>query len=855
MKTKSLLKEWQLREERLSCGAEMAQMIECKQAGWMDVPSLPCDVHMALVDNGRMEDPLVGGNTFDCRWVEERSWWFRKTFVLEAEDLRNFGAELFVEILDIHADLFLNGNHLGHHDSAFYPFRKDVSPWLREGENTLLIRLSTGVEHVDERELEPVRDFVACEWRRRRAGRGDVRRACLRKPQHVFGWDQSPRLATCAIAGDVRLDILDEIVVRDIRFETMALTAAGAQIKAEAEIENRDWVFARDCTATFAVELDGVPVHTCTRNYLSQTGVNYLDFSFLLPEPKLWWPNGYGEQPLYTVRVTACNQYGAKDEKTITAGVRTVELDQTPLSKDERLYAFVVNGKRIYCKGMDVIHSDVIYARVTDALCDRLFAAAKDAHFTMVRFWDGCFCYEREHVYELCDRYGLLVFQNFAFSCSLYPDHLPWFRQAVKAEAYYQIKRLRNHPCIAMWCGCGESLGMVDEFLGNHFREREHRAIYPGGTSIFAEILPRIHHELVASVPYQCCSPFGGFTVQDTSKRGDCHRYPFLNLDPDYQQTRISYEVIDGLKAKFVTEGGIMGPPSKESLIRYCGGEENTAWESAVFEHHRNSFERWAVRDGIYRHYTGEKELTLDEYCLYGGLFQGTLLSYEADQFRSLEHLNGCVLWCFTDGFGEVGFSLMDHFGNPKPAYYFLRRAYAPDRLVLRQSGTNVQIFCSNDTNEAVTQELECGYVSFDGVYEQPRTLTVQIPAFTKRVLAAELPLDGMDLKRGVFYARGVGAKAPLPVTLRVSDFRRLELRRQAKLQQTDIVREGDRLSFTVTADTFAHAVHFGLPAEQSVSDQYFDLLPGESRRVTVYDAKNLKEEALKVHSVITACG
>ncbi len=849
MKTLSLLKEWVLREEPLSCDVQMAQLVQQKQENWMQVPTLPCDVHMALVDNGRMEDPLIGTNSFDCRWVENRSWWFKKTFVLEKEALSNFGAELFIEILDIHADVFLNGCHLGHHDSAFYPFQKDVAPWLKEGENTLLIRLSTGIEHVDDQELEPVRDFVACEWRRRRPGRGDYRRACLRKPQYVFGWDQSPHLATCAIAGDVRLDFLDEVVVRDIRFETLELTAEGAKILAEAEVESREWVFARECSVTFSLEREGKIVYTKSRNYLSQTGTNFLDFSFTLPNPELWWPNGYGEQPLYTVRVKASNKNGAKDEKTITTGIRTVELDQTPLNADERLYAYVINGKRIYCKGMDVIHSDVIYARATDELYDRLLTAAKNADFTMIRLWDGAFCYERERVYELCNRYGLMVYQNFTFGCSLYPDHLPWFRTAVEREAVYQIKRLRNNPCIVLWCGCGESLGMVANFMGERYWDREHRAIHPGGTTIFGEILPRIHHQLVASVPYQCCSPFGGFTFQQSPKRGECHRYPFLNYNPDYQQTRISYEVIDTIETKFLTEGGIMGPPSKEVLLHCCGGEENTAWDSPVFEHHRNTFEHWAVRDGIYRHYTGEKELTLDEYCLYGGLFQGSLLSYEADRLRSLEHCNGSLLWCFTDGFGEVGFSLMDRFGNPKPAYYYLRRAYGADRLILRREEDRVKVFCSNDSAEPKTYHLTCGYVSFDGQYGPKEEITVEVPAFTKLFRVGEYSLTGLDLTHGAFYAHG-GDQGPLPVTLRTVDFRQLELSRPAKLTVSDVVQEGKTLSFTVSTDVFAHAVHFGLPADRLFSDQYFDLLPGESRRVTLFDCTDLQAKDIQPKAV-----
>jgi len=849
MKTKSLLKNWRLREEMLSCGPELAQLVAGKTDGWMQVPTLPCDVHMALVDHGRMEDPRNGLGSFDCQWVESRSWWFEKTFRLTRADLQNFGAELFIEILDIHADIFLNGSHLGHHDSAFYPFCKDVAPWLKEGENKLLIRLSTGLEHVDDRELAPIRDFVACEWRRRHPGRGDERRVCLRKPQYVFGWDQSPRLATCAIAGDVRIDFLDEVVVRDIRFETLALEEAGARILAEAEVESREWLFARDCTATFQVSLNGKTVHEKTVNYLSQTGSNFLDFSFTLPDPKLWWPSGYGKQPLYTVRVTASNQFGARDEKTVTAGIRTVELDQSPLNGDERNFRFIVNGKPIYCKGMDMIHADVLYARASDALYDRLLAAAKNADFNMIRLWDGAFCYERDRVYELCDQYGILVYQNFAFGCGLYPDHAQWFLRAVEQEAEYQLKRLRSHPCIALWSGNGECLGIANDFMGQHYRDREHLAIHPGGTYLFAKLLPRVHHQLVATVPYVCCSPFGGFAEQQTAQRGECHWYPFLNIDPDYQQTRISCEVIDTLFTKFLTEGGIMGPPSREALVQYLGGAENAAWDSPVFEHHRNTFERFAVRDAVQRHYTGERMPNLEEYCLYGGLFQGSLLAYEADQMRFQPDCNGCLLWCFTDGFGEVGFSLMDRFGDPKPAYYYLRRAYASDRIVLRRAQDSVQVLCSNDSDRDREYRLQCGYVAFDGTNGRAQELTVKLPAFTKGLVVAQLPLEGLDLEKGVFYARG-DQNGPLPVTLRTADFRQLQLPRPARLTVSQVERVESSLRFRVSTDVFAHGVHFGLGADRRFSDQYFDLLPGESREITLHNAQGLTEADLNPQAV-----
>lgn len=845
MRSINLLENWHLRDEELSCGPEMAPIIQRKQQDWMEVSSLPCDVHMALVDAGRMEDPSVGNNTFSCEWVERRSWWFKKTFTLEASDLKNFGAELFIEILDIHADLYLNDCHLGHHASAFYPFKKDVSPWLQEGENTLLIRLSTGLEHVDAEELEPIRDFVACEWRRRRKGRGEERRACLRKPQHVFGWDQSPRLATCAIDGDVRLDILDEVVVRDVRFETLELTNAGARILAEAEVESRERIFARECCAEFIVEKDGEVVHRAEKCYLSQTGSNYLDFSFVLPNPELWWPNGYGAQPIYTVRVKASNHNGAKDEKAITTAIRTVRLDETPLNELERKCCFVVNGKPIYCKGMDLIHTDILYARATRDLEEKILQAAVDGHFTMLRFWDGSFCYRKDYVYDFCDRHGILIHQDFAFSCSAYPDHVPEFRELVREEALYQLRRLRNHPSIALWCGCGETLGLLHSFLNQNYFFRENPAIRPGGTDIMGKILPQLHHQMVASVGYQCCTPFGGFFMQQTPKRGDCHTYPFLNLDPSYQQTRISFEVIDTMDAKFMSEGGIMGPPSKEALLRYCGGEENTAWDSPIFEHHRNTFERWAVRDGIYRHYTGEKELTLEEYCLYGGLFQSSLLGYEADHLRSVEHCDGCVLWCLTDGFGEVGFSILDRYGNPKPAYYAIRRAYSPSRLIIKRNGDEAVVYCSNDTDHDRTVHLTCGYTSFDGIYAEPVNVTAELPAFTKRAEVLRFPIGEYDLNCGVVYAR---AEEPdiQTATMHTADYRTLQILKKAVLALEDVQRDGNVLSFNVKSDGFAHGVHFGVAEDYKFSDLYFDLIPGESRRITISNAAALSISDLK---------
>lgn len=821
VKTISLLKDWQLLEMPLE-----ATDLQSLCGEWMNIKTLPCDVHIPLVEYGKILDPNIAMGSFECAWVEERSWWFKKEF--NVSKITEFGCELFIEMLDIHADIYLNGAFIGHHASAMYPFIKDLTPWLVTGKNTLIIRLTTGLDRVDECDVTQVRDYVACEYRSRREGRGDDRRTILRKPQYVFGWDQSPRLATCAIAGDVRIDFFDEIAVRDIHFETLSVEGDFARILAEATIDSREPLFARECEATIEVSIDGKIVHTETKEYLSQCGQNFIDFGFTLKNPQLWWPNGYGEQPLYTVKVCAKNMNGACHQKEIVTGIRTVELDMSRINDDERIYAFKVNGKRIYARGTDFIQSEHLYAKITDELQEKLLTAAYDAHFCMLRFWDGN-VYQTDHVYSLCDKLGILVIQNFCFACGAYPDHLEEFKKEVHNEAEYQLIRLRNHPCLAMWYGNGENTSILDAYLGKNYFKEFPKAIYTGGTYIYNTLLPKLHHAYVKTVPYQCTTPFGNFSGSESEKRGDRHYYPFLDIRPEKQQYRISAQSIDDLDCKFITEGGIMGPPSKEALISYCGGEFD--FDDEVFLHHRNTFECDAVRDGIYKHYTGKKELTLDEYCLYGGLFQGTLIGYEAEHIRTRKNCYGSLLWCFNDGFGEVGFSMMDHYANPKPVYYFLKRAYAPQRIIIKKEGNSAVIYVTNSASTPFECVLEYGYTSFEG-QKSSNTVKVNLDAFAGATAVATLPINELDLKRGVVYAKTSGLDS---ATMRACDFRELNIGKKATLTINNIRHADGNTVFEITADRFAHAVHFDLPVDVKLSDSYFDLLPNETKTVTVY--------------------
>ncbi len=832
MKSISLLDNWMLCDQDISLKHYDFEKVLNNHNEWMQIKSLPCDVHTPLIECKRIEEPLIADNSFNCSWIEDKSFWFVKKFNLTQQQLSPHGVELFIETLDIHADILLNGQFVAHHSSAMYPFVKNVRSFLKEGENTLVIRLTTGLEQVSDSDIAEVRDSVACEFRRRREGRGDDRRCALRKPQYVFGWDQAPRLATCAIAGDVRLDILDEAVIRDIYFETQKIDKHGAHVQIQLEIESRRLVSASECDVVLEVSCDGKCVYRTTENYMSQPGINFREYSFVIKNPKLWWPNGYGEQHLYTINAYVKNNNGATDQKQLITGVRTVELDTSAINKTERNYAFLVNGVRIYARGSDFIFSDSLYARIPDSLQKKLITAAKDANFNMLRFWDGN-VYQSDYVYELCDRLGIMVIQNFCFACSAYPDHLDWFRKEVENEANCQIKRLRNHPSLAMWYGNGENSSILTGYLDRNFFNLYDSEQFGGGTYIYNTLLPNLCRKLCKKIGYQCTTPLGDYTDGECAERGDRHYYPFLNTAPENQQYRISTESIDALKCKFITESGIMGPPSKNSLIKYCGGEHNITDKSSIFLHHKNTFEKDAVRDGIYKHYTGQKQLSLDEYCLYGGLFQGTMIGYEAEHIRVQPHCGGSLFWVLNDGFGEVGFSFMDHFGNPKPVYYFLKRAYAPKKLILKKYGDDVLVYCTNNTHNKCSFKLEYGYTDFAG-NKTSKTKKITLKPHTDRKVIAKISLNGFDVTKGVFFAKTNDSDI-IPSTLHACDFSLLQIPKKANVWVEDVKCRNGKTEFTVCTNYFAHAVYFNADEQTIFSDQYFDLLPNEKRKIVCY--------------------
>lgn len=445
MKILDLNQNWKLRYDDLK-----ATVCPVGCADWMET-ALPCDVHMPLLENGIIKEPLEYDNSFECEWTEHKSWWFLKEFDFEESAEEYSCAELTLDGLDAEADIYLNGRFLGHHKSTFFPFVQDVKQNLKLGKNTLLVRLTSGLEYYDETNPKNMKEYVSIDEFENRC---DRRRIFVRKPQYVFGWDWNPRIPSCAVES-AKLTLHKKAAFRNLAVYAKNIEK-NAKIGIEAELQNFD-VYGT-CDAFLHVEIyDGDILRAqWQEDLMLKSGTHIYDGETLLCNAELWWPNGLGEQMLYRVKAYLICEGEEIPFPEFSFGVRQISLCTDRIDEENREFAVCVNGIKIFCKGGNWIPADSIYSRITREKTETLVAEAKEANFNMLRVWGGGL-YERECFYEACDKNGILVWQDLMFACALYPDFLADFADLAEKEINYQSKRLRRHACLALFCGENEN--------------------------------------------------------------------------------------------------------------------------------------------------------------------------------------------------------------------------------------------------------------------------------------------------------------------------------------------------------------------------------------------------------------
>lgn len=658
---------------------------------------VPASVFQSLVADGQIDRKELLANPEKFAWVSDKPWIFRKRFDLPA-DLADCGRlELVFDGLDTVASIWLNDKLIAKTANMFIPFRFDVTDFLRPKANQLLVKFEPACAYA--------KALMARYTSFDQSAILNPHRAYVRKAQYQFGWDWCPALPGCGIWRPVRLE-----GVKKARFDDVHIRAIDS---------NRHYADVKISVKLAALNSDHF---TCTlqlkgRNFAAQQELAFLpgeDFHstvLRIEKPDLWWPAGSGEQNLYHADLQLHNTGDLLDRRCTHFGIRTVKLNQSPDSCG-RAFAFEVNGQTVFAKGANWIPPSLFPGSVTDDDYEKLLNAAADANMNMLRVWGGGY-YEADRFYEICDRLGIMVWQDFMFACTYYPDR-QWFISEVRKEAATVIKRLRNHPSLVLWCGNNEiDFSHHQGYLGKG------RKFY--GKAIYHNLLPKLLHELDPDRDYIPTTPLGTKNDSNSPNCGTVHQWDVWAFHAPSRE----YICPPDQVPRFVAEFGFQSLPDIKTLKDICSIRQLRIADYAVEKHNYQLDGNCRLRRYISELFAGPADL--EELIYLSQLTQARALKKYVEYLRANNIRNkGVLFWQFNDCCPAISWSALDYAKRPKALYYYAKRCFSnvlvtlvpefhPPKANFTPTVSSLRPVVVNDSNQPVTATLTCRLIDLFG--------------------------------------------------------------------------------------------------------------------------------------------
>lgn len=815
---------------------------EFSQAGsneWMSA-RVPGTVHQDLLDHGRLPDPFYGMNEQKVQWVEKEDWLYRTVFTVTADQLKSDAAWLTFEGLDTYADVYLNGSLLLKADNMFVGHKLAVKDVLREGENRLMIRFRSPVE-----ETAPQWDTDGFNYPADNDHSEKRMSVYTRKAPYSYGWDWGIRLATSGIWRPVKLTFCNGAVIDDFFVRQQEVTEQVAKVDNQLEINN---VTSTSKEAQVKVVYAyGEQADTLTRTVVLQPGKNSLSMPAWIEKPHLWMPNGWGDPALYTFTATVSvdgKEVASREEAIGLRSIRVVMEDD----KDGKSFYFEVNGKPMFAKGSNYIPGDALLPNMTGERYARLFEDIRAANMNMVRVWGGGI-YEDDRFYEEADRNGILVWQDFIFACTTYP-HDPTFLKRVSEEAVYNIRRLRNHASLAMWCGNNEIYegmrywGWKDKYSPVVWKE-----MTEGYDVLFRQLLPEL---VAANDPgrfYMHGSPYeANWGRPESWKIADSH-----NWGTWYGQK--PFESLDTEIPRFMSEYGFQAFPEMKTIRMFASPEDYELESPVMNAHQKASIGNFLIKKTMALYYKVPEKF---EDLIYAGLIlqgQGMRHGIEAHR-RHRPYCMGSLPWQLNDSWPVVSWSSIDYYGNWKAMHYQIRRAFAPVLVDAIKEGNNLSYYIMSDrlTDEELTLNLEL--MDFNGKVYRKQKVDGLLPANTSKLFyqePVEQALAGRD-SATTFMHMVVKSKKGEVLSDEIYYFAHPKDQLLPKTPlQWQVKQKKGYCEVTVKADKLARDIFIEVPVQGvRFSDNFFDLLPGQKKKVIITspDGKSLDHLQVTVHQL-----
>jgi beta-mannosidase len=768
---------------------------------------VPGDIHSDLIDHKLIPDPFYRNNEKEIQWIEKEEWEYSTHFSLDEQFLGKKNIEMVFKGLDTYALVYLNNSLILKANNMFREWVVDVKPILQRGENTLLIHF-----------LSPVKESLIL-WNQSGYELPGGPKVMTRKPGYHFGWDWGPRLVTSGIWKPVYIRAWNQIRIESLHILQKKVSKERACLSAHFEIYSHDHEEVR-------ISLE----HMTGQKILGESvinltpGLNRCVLNVEIQNPRLWWTNNLGESYLYSLKGRVATHQGLMDEYTQKIGIRTLDLVTKEDEKGESFY-FKLNGIPIFAKGANLVPLDSMVGQIPDRRYRSLINSTVAANMNMLRVWGGGL-YEKDIFYDLCDEKGILVWQDFMFACAMYPADED-FLENVKQEAIINVKRLRHHPSIALWCGNNE----ISEAWHNwgwqnnktYTPERKEK-IWQDYQKLFHELLPRVVKDYDQERPYWPSSPKFGRGNPKSLIEGDSH---YWGVWHDGQ----SFEKFIENTPRFMSEFGFQSFPPLETIENFSLPKDRDINSQVMLNRQKHPRGNSLIKSYMQKSYPVPDRFDLFVYVNQLLQADGLKMGIEAHR-RARPYCMGSLYWQLNDCWPAVSWSSIDYYGRWKALHYFVKKVFKDILISTTIEKGNLSVYVISDRLQPVQGVLQVKLRDLSGIILKKFSLDSLVGPnksnLTWQTNLQELMKDynKRNLVLDVKLFKGLKKIAsnllyfvpPKDLLLKPPDIKSIITQR-----------EGDKVSITLSCESLAKNIYLSSQGVNgNFSDNFFDLLPGE---------------------------
>ncbi|UCD41171.1 MAG: glycoside hydrolase family 2 protein [Chloroflexota bacterium] len=802
------------------------QFSQSEADSWLPA-SVPGCIHTDLLAADQIPDPYYRDNELPLMWIGETDWIYKRSFNLPVEFLQHSKIILRCKSLDTLTGIVINEQDIGKTNNQFRSWEFEIKDVLHSGENEISIDFQSSLTYGQARLMERyIHSWSTDEYK---LPGGNY----VRKSQCNFGWDWGPRLVTCGILGDIELLAFDTARLDDVHIQQVHHNGL---VEIEVEV-TAELISDKALSARISATFEGKVVATTTIPISKGSG----NTTMTIEDPQLWWPNGLGVQPLYQFEVQLLADDLELDSLEKTIGLRTLHLVREEDEWGESFH-FECNGVPFFAKGSNWIPADTLVTRVTEENYTRLLQAAKDSHQNMLRVWGGGI-YESDVFYELCDQMGITIWQDFMFGCATYPTFDDDFMANVAEEARQQIRRLRHHASLALWCGNNElEQGLVgEEWTETTMSWADYGLLYD-------QLLPELVAELDPQTDYwpgSPHSPHGDRGDWNNPRWGDAHIWDVWHGMAPFEFFRTCFH-------RFNSEFGFQSFPEPATVNRYTIPSDHSI-NSPVMEHHQRS----ASGNTRIIHYLLDwfrLPTDFDYQIMLSQILQGMAIKYAVEHWRrTMPRGMGTLYWQLNDCWPVASWSSIDYYGRWKALHYLARRFFAPVLISgLEDWDTGqVEIHVTNDNRADVVGMVQWHLITVaEGEVIVQGGIEAAVPALTSSRITT------LDLKEHLLAYGNENVMLELVLEIDgqvVSDNLVFFCRpKRLNLQSPDISVDVQNEKLILSADAPALWVWLNFEGDSPLADNFFALLPGKDVFLEIPSSVNKDEllQKLQVHSL-----